>query len=233
MWRGVSRFTPARTQNSFVMVGGISQRFICYPLQKPDQNGETLLNWIAELRPENQALVDRSDWNKQATADAFVAEFADWDFGWLRVPAIVEKSLDIWEYPIVDRDPVDHWVDGRVVLMGDAAHAMFPHGSGGASQRIVDTRVLGACLLEHGVGESALQAYEKKLLASVNELVERNRGEGPLGVLFDIEDKIACGAPINTAIDEQAVADFMAGYKQAAGTARDALNIAAPIIAPG
>ena len=230
MWRGVSRFAPPRTNNSFVMVGGISQRFVCYPLEKQDPQGETLLNWIAELRPENMARVDRSDWNKAATADAFMSEFTDWDFDWLNVPDIVERATGIWEYPMVDRDPIDHWVEGRVALMGDAAHAMFPHGSGGASQGIVDTRVMGACLLEHGVSEDALAAYQRRLLKPVNELVARNRGEGPLGVLFDIEEKVAQGAGVAEAIDEDAVAAFMARYKEAAGTARDALNAAVPII---
>jgi len=230
MWRGVSRYAPPRTKNSFVMVGGISQRFICYPLETPDSEGETLLNWIAELRPENMAHIDRSDWNKEASPEAFMDKFADWDFEWLSVPDIVNCASGIWEYPMVDRDPVDHWVEGRVALMGDAAHAMFPHGSGGASQGIVDTRVMGACLLEHGVCEAALAAYQQRLLAPVNELVERNRGEGPLGVLFDIEAKVAAGTAVSDAIDQDAVAVFMARYKQAAGTARDALNAAAPTI---
>ncbi len=231
MWRGVSRTAPPRTKNSFVMVGGITQRFICYPLQSLDENGETLLNWIAELRPDSST-VDKSDWNKRASADAFMSEFLDWDFDWLNVPDIVARSSEIWEYPMVDRDPVKRWVEGRVALIGDAAHAMFPHGSGGASQGIVDTRVLGACLQVHGVTARALLEYEKRLLEPVNELVLRNRGEGPLGVLFDIEERVASGKQISEAIDEQAVAEFMAAYKAAAGTARDTLNASAPIIMP-
>ena len=230
MWRGVSRAVPPRTKNSFVLVGGISQRFICYPVEPLDEKGETLLNWIAELRPDS-AHIDTSDWNQRASADAFIGEFTDWDFGWLNVPDIVERSDEIWEYPMVDRDPVDHWVEGRVALIGDAAHAMFPHGSGGASQGIVDTRVLGACLREHGVAEQALLAYQKRLLNPVNQLVERNRGEGPMGVLFEIESRVAQGKPITEAIDREVVAAFMARYKEAAGTARDTLNAAPATIA--
>jgi len=229
MWRGVSRAVPPRTKNSFVMVGGISQRFICYPVEPLDDNDETLLNWIAELRPDS-AVVDRSDWNQRAEAEAFMEEFLDWDFGWLSVPDIVGRSAEIWEYPMVDRDPVDSWVENRVALIGDAAHAMFPHGSGGASQGIVDTRVLGACLHTHGVTPAALEAYEDRLLAPVNDLVRRNRGEGPIGVLLDIEDRISKGATISEAIDKQAVAEFMAAYKDAAGTSRDTLNSSDPIV---
>lgn len=229
MWRGVSRAAPPRTKNSFVMVGGIEQRFICYPVEPLDDNGETLLNWIAELRYD-AASVDKSDWNKKAHTDAFLGEFLDWKFDWLSVPEIVSRSTDVWEYPMVDRDPIEQWVDGRVALIGDAAHAMFPHGSGGASQAIVDTRVMGSCLRQHSIIEDAFKDYEGRLLEPVNELVMRNRGEGPIGVLIDIEKRLADGMKIDEAIDKKVVADFMQAYKEAAGTSRDKLNASAPII---
>ena len=229
MWRGVSRSKPPRTKNSFVMIGGISQRFICYPVEPLDGNGETLLNWIAELRPDS-AQVDKSDWNQKASAEAFMNEFKDWVFDWLDVNEIVARAEGIWEYPMVDRDPIEQWVDGRTVLIGDAAHAMFPHGSGGASQSIVDTRVLGAALQKHGETLDALKAFEARQVKPINELVMRNRGEGPMGVLLEIEARIANGQSINDAIDPEAVEQFMFRYKEAAGTARDALNAAAPIV---
>jgi len=229
MWRGVSRAAPPRTKNSFVMVGGIEQRFICYPVEPLDDNGETLLNWIAELRYDS-ATVDKSDWNKKAHTDAFLDQFLDWDFGWLNVPEIVGRATDVWEYPMVDRDPIGQWVDGRVALIGDAAHAMFPVGSGGASQAIVDTRVMGSCLKKNANIEAALKEFEARLLAPVNELVMRNRGEGPIGVLIDIEKRLADGMKIDEAVDEEVVANFMQAYKEAAGTSRDTLNSSAPII---
>ena len=229
MWRGVSHTKPPRTKNSFVMVGGIKQRFVCYPVQPLDHNGETMLNWIAELRPETHA-VDKSDWNKKASQEAFMHAFTDWDFDWLNIPEIVNYAEDIWEYPMVDRDPLTSWLDGRVALMGDAAHAMFPHGSGGATQGIVDTRIMGACLNSFGVTEHALGKYEKKLLGPVNQLVERNRQEGPLGVYFDIENRVAQGMSVNEAINPNEVKSFMLRYKEAAGTARDTLNNAPPIV---
>lgn len=127
---------------------------------------------------------------------------------------------------MVDRDPIPTWLDGRVALMGDAAHAMFPHGSNGASQAIVDARVLGAAIKAHGPTPAALQAYEAQLLEPINALVLRNRGEGPLGVLINIEKRIAAGASIEQAIDPEEIALYMAKYKEAAGFARDALNAA-------
>ena len=234
MWRGVSRWQPPRTNNSFLFIGGIDQRFICYPVEPLDSAGKTLLNWVAELRvdPSQAEQLEKSDWNRPAVASAFMKAFSDWDFGWIDVPGIVACAEGIWEFPMVDRDPVDSWQDGRVGLIGDAAHAMFPVGSGGASQSIVDARVLGAMLEDHGVNEAALAAYEDKLLLPVNDIVVRNRGEGPVGVLHDIEARVADGIPIEAAIDKDAVATFMSRYKEAAGTARDALNAAPAIIGP-
>lgn len=230
MWRGVSRCKPPRSKNAFVMVGGIHQRFISYPVEPLDAKGETMLNWIAELRPNDSRSVDQSDWNKPAQAEAFMAEFEDWKFDWMDVPDIVARAEGIWEYPMVDRDPIDAWTDDRVVLIGDAAHAMYPHGSSGASQAIVDGRVLGAALRSEGLTPAALRSFEAKVLPSVNELVLRNRSEGPLGVLIDIEQRIASGASIEDAIDAGEVEAFMARYKEAAGFARDALNTAPAII---
>ena len=231
MWRGVSRYTPPRNKNAFVFVGGIAQRFICYPVEPLDANGETQLNWIAELHPKDSGSIDQSDWNRPASADAFLAKFVDWDFGWLNVPDIVRKAEGIWEFPMVDRDPVERWTDGRVVLIGDAAHAMFPHGSGGASQAIVDTRVLGAALQRRGPVADALRDFEGQLLKPVNDVVLRNRSQGPAGVLLDIEARIAQGRSVTDAIDPQEIASFMERYKTAAGTARDTLNAAPQIIA--
>ena len=230
MWRGVSRCAPPRTKNSFVMVGGMEQRFVCYPVEPLDRHGETLLNWIAELRPKNQQEVNQSDWNKPAQATAFMHQFQDWRFDWLDVPEIVSRAEGIWEYPMVDRDPVEHWTDGRAVLIGDAAHAMYPHGSNGATQAIVDTRVLGAAIQQHGLSTAALAQYEERQLGPVNELLMRARGEGPIGVLIDIEKRLSEGSTLTQAIDREEIENFMARYKQAAGFDRDALNTSQQII---
>lgn len=230
MWRGVSRCVPPRTKNSFVMVGGMEQRFVCYPVEPLDKNGETLLNWIAELRPQDQQEVDQSDWNKPAQAKTFMHKFQDWRFGWLDVPEIVSRAEGIWEYPMVDRDPVERWTDGRAVLIGDAAHAMYPHGSNGATQGIVDTRVLGAAIKEHGLSTAALAQYEARQLGPINELLMRARGEGPIGVLIDIEKRLSEGKTLAEAINRQEVETFMARYKQAAGFDRDTLNASEKIV---
>jgi len=140
----------------------------------------------------------------------------------------------IFEYPMIDRDPVPTWVDGRVALLGDAAHVMYPTGSNGASQAVMDARVLGASILEHGVTAAALQAYDARLCAEISAVVLRNRGAGPFGLLNLLDER--CGGVFDDIDDVIPAAEreaFMSRYKTAAGFAMETLNNAPPIIPSG
>jgi flavin-dependent dehydrogenase len=135
---------------------------------------------------------------------------------------------------MIDRDPVSTWRDGNVALMGDSAHAMYPTGSNGASQAIIDARVLGTCLLEHGVTPQALAAYNEQLCGPVSELILRNRGAGPFGLLNMVDER--CGGEfdnIDDVIPSDERAEFMAKYKAAAGFAIEKLNSSPRTIAEG
>ncbi len=135
---------------------------------------------------------------------------------------------------MIDRDPVATWVDGPVALMGDAAHAMYPTGSNGASQAVVDARVLGAMMLAHGVTPAALAAYDAALCGPISEVVLRNRGAGPFGLLNLVDER--CGGvfdDIDTVVPPDERAAFMAAYKRAAGFAMEKLNAAPRTIAEG
>ncbi len=135
---------------------------------------------------------------------------------------------------MVDPDPVDRWVDGRVCLIGDAAHVMYPVGSNGASQAIVDARILGAKFIEHGPGPAALESFEAQLLEPISALVLRNRGHGPIGILGLVDERSdGWFDDIDDVIPRHEVEAFMADYKAAAGFAMEALNAAPPTIAPG
>ena len=132
---------------------------------------------------------------------------------------------------MIDRDPIPTWVQGRVALLGDAAHAMYPTGSNGASQAVVDARTLGACLVAHGVGQAALKAYDDKLCGPVSKLVLRNRGAGPFGLLDIVDER--CGGhfdDIDAVLPAAERAAFLADYKAAAGFAIEALNAAPPTL---
>ena len=224
MWRGISEGLPTRTQNSFVLMGSMEQRFVCYPISKPDpKTGLSRINWIAELTLPTHESATQSDWNSAAEIEDFISPFNHWQFDWLDVPALIKSADAVYEYPMVDRDPVDHWVEGPVVLIGDAAHAMYPVGSNGASQGIVDARELGAKLKALGLTTDALLAYQSSVLPAVNELVLRNRGAGPIGILGVIEARGPFQS-IDEVISTDEIREFMSAYKEAAGFALSTLN---------
>lgn len=235
MWRGTTPGVPIRTGASFVGVGSLKHRVVLYPISPVDPaTGLATINWIAEITVDNAQGWTQGDWNRRVALDEFSHHFDGWDFGWLDVPAMLRGARDIFEYPMIDRDPVPTWVDGRVALLGDAAHVMYPVGSNGASQAIVDARVLGAQMLAHGVGPEALQAYDSRLCADISALVLRNRGAGPFGLLGLVDER--CGGvfdDIDQVIPAAEREAFMARYKAAAGFAIETLNAAPPTIAPG
>lgn len=235
MWRGTSPGLPVRSGSSFIGLGSARHRMVIYPISPADpETGLATINWIAEVTVDNSEGWQSADWSKQVALEDVLRHFHDWTFDWLDVPALLSGAERIYEYPMIDRDPVPTWVDGSVALMGDAAHVMYPTGSNGASQAIIDARVLGACMIEHGVTPQALSAYDDKLCKKVSELVLRNRGAGPFGILNIVDER--CGGVfdnIDDVMPPEERAEFAAGYKAAAGFAIEALNAAPPTIPPG
>ncbi len=135
---------------------------------------------------------------------------------------------------MIDRDPLHTWRDGMAALLGDAAHAMYPTGSNGGSQAIVDARVLGAAMVEYGVTHEALAAYDAKLCGPISQLVLRNRGAGPFGLLNVVDER--CGGTfdnIDNVVPPTERAEFMAGYKAAAGFSIERINKAPQTIPNG
>jgi len=235
MWRGTSLAKPIRTGSSFIGLGTHRQRMVIYPISHPDpETGLALINWIAEVTYDDPSARETTGWFNRVGLDDFIHHFEDWTYDWIDVPALIRGADAAYENPMIDRDPVATWVDGSVALMGDAAHPMYPTGSNGASQAIIDARVLGAKFLEHGVGATALAAFDAELCQPVSEIVLRNRGAGPFGLLNMVNDR--CGGSfdhIDDVIPAAERQDFMAKYKAAAGFARDSLNAAPPTIAAG
>ncbi len=235
MWRGTSPGVPVRSGASFVGLGTHRHRLVFYPISPPDPGtGLAEINWIAEVTVDNSDGWTNGDWNKKAELSEFLHHFEDWQHEWLDVPALLSGAREVYEYPMIDRDPVPTWVDGGVALLGDAAHVMYPTGSNGASQAIVDGRVLGAAFLELGVTPAALRAYDAALCEPVSQLVLRNRGAGPFGLLNMVDDR--CGGAfdnIDDVLPESERVEFMARYKAAAGMAIETLNAAPPTIPAG
>jgi len=235
MWRGTTWGKPIRSGASFVGLGTHRQRVVFYPISHPDpQTGLSMINWIAEVTLDSSEGWKQAGWFRQVPAAEFIHHFDGWIWDWLDVPALIRGADSVYENPMIDRDPVPTWRDGPVALIGDAAHAMYPTGSNGGSQAIVDARVLGASMVEHGVNERALAAYDGTLCAPISQLILRNRGAGPFGLLNMVDER--CGGTfenIDDVISPKERTEFMAGYKAAAGFAIDRLNNARPTIPVG
>jgi 2-polyprenyl-6-methoxyphenol hydroxylase-like FAD-dependent oxidoreductase len=235
MWRGTTLGKPIRSGASFVGLGTHRQRVVLYPISQPDPvTGLAVINWIAEV------VVDKDDgrysngWFRPVQVEDFAHHFANWTYDWLDVPDLLRRSDVAYENPMIDRDPVPSWQDGPVALMGDAAHAMYPTGSNGASQAIMDARHLGAAMLQHGVSEAALREYDHRFCGPISELVLRNRGAGPFGLLNIVDER--CGGEfdnIDDVVPPEERNAFMERYKSAAGFAIEQLNNAPSTITPG
>ena len=225
MWRGTVRTKPLRTESSFIGLGTHQHRMVIYPISKPEADGTVLTNWIAELTIDRNEGWFEDNWFKEVPIESFAHHFEGFRYDWLDVPSMLNESECGYMNPMIDRDPVATWIDGPVALMGDAAHAMYPTGSNGASQAIVDARVIGAAILTQGLTPDALKSYDDQLCKKVSELVLRNRSAGPFGLLDILNDR--CGGVfenIETVISLEERNEFMRKYKTAAGFAIEALN---------
>ncbi len=231
MWRGTSRAVPLRTGSSFVGLGTSRHRVVLYPISAPDSHGLAEINWIAEQTYDAAHDWSKTGWFRPVELSTFAHQFDGFVYDWLDLPALLKGSDTVYENPMIDRDPIPTWADGPVALLGDAAHPMYPTGSNGASQAIIDGRVLGRIFVERGVSAASLAAYDAELCEPVGKVVLRNRGAGPFGLLKMVEDR--CGGEferIDDVIPRAEREQFMLAYKQAAGFARDTLNAAPPII---
>ncbi len=235
LWRATSQARPFFGGGAMALAGHDTQRVVAYPISEADpESGLVTLNWIAELRGDPSRGWNKEDWNRAARIADFLPQFESWNFDWLDVPSLIKSADQVFEYPMVDRDPLDQWTDGHVTLMGDAAHPTYPVGSNGATQAIVDARVIGAALLRHGLTNSALLEYESQMRPLTTAVCTANRGSGPDAILQQIED--LCGGQfddINDVIAHKELAAHAEHYKQLAGFSVDALNAKPPLIAEG
>ncbi|MGE0701522.1 MAG: flavin-dependent oxidoreductase, partial [Hyphomicrobiaceae bacterium] len=235
LWRGVTLAAPYLDGRTMIMAGHERQKFVCYPIsRKALDEGRAVVNWIAELKFAPDHAWRREDWNRPGKLEEFLPRFEDWRFPWLDVPALIRGARGCFEYPMVDRNPLQRWSHGRVTLLGDAAHPMYPIGSNGASQAILDARVLTRELLAHGTTPAALQAYEAERNPATARIVLANRGNGPEQVMQLVEERAPGGYDrIEDVLSPAELEDAAAGYKRLAGFDRETLNSRPPIVTTG
>ena len=188
MWRGVTRWTPILSGASMIRAGWFTHgKLVIYPIRdRVDDEGRQLVNWVVEIEtPKHLA----RDWNRRGSLDDFAGTFADWHFDWLDVPAFLAATDGVYEFPMVDQDPLPWWTQGRITLLGDAAHPMVARGSNGAGQAILDARALTTHLAGAGDPGAALAAYEAERLRATSEVVRMNRANPPDAILREVYER--------------------------------------------
>lgn len=194
MWRGVTPGTPFLSGATLAVAGSTtSRKFVAYPIARRD-DGTVLINWVAEAMIGGAAPPVRPDWTREGRLAEALPYFRDWTFGWLDIAGLMTRTTEILEYPMVDRDPLPFWGRGLVTLTGDAAHPMYPVGSNGGSQAIIDASVLARSLADKEAvaeGPGALAAYEAARLPTVSKIVLANRSM-PVDAVLDM---VAARAP--------------------------------------
>ena len=225
MWRGVTRWEPILSGASMVRAGWLATgKLVLYPIRdRIDPEGRQLVNWVAELETPRHT---QRDWNRRGALSDFIAAYEDWHFDWLDVPAFMRAADAILEFPMIDQDPLPWWSRGRVTLLGDAAHPMYPRGSNGAGQAILDARSLADCLSTHGDVVQALQAYESARLEATSNVVKANRANPPDAILREVFERTGDRpfTHIDDVISAQELVALSDGYKRIAGYHREALT---------
>ncbi|MDB5753502.1 MAG: hypothetical protein JWP65_3923 [Ramlibacter sp.] len=189
MWRATTEMEPFLGGKAMIMAGTPPHKFVCYPISiKTAEQGRSLVNWIADIRIGGPSPYKRENWTQRADMQTVLKYFQDWKFDWLDIPGLISKATTVYEYPLMDREPFASWTDGRATLLGDAAHPMYPMGSNGASQAILDAEAITNALLVEPDVERALARYENERRPATAAVVLANRESGPERVMKLADD---------------------------------------------
>ena len=226
LWRGVTESEPFLGGRTMIMAGFQHRKFVCYPIDPATSaRGRSMTNWIAELTFPVDHEYRREDWNRRGRLEDFLPQFEDWKFDWLDVPKLIRDAEVVYEYPLVDRDPVESWTSGRLTLLGDAAHPMYPIGSNGASQAILDARTFAFELAQGDSPDAAIARYEAQRRPPTSKIVMANRGNGPEQVMQLAHERAPNGfADLDAVISKAERDEIAANYKRLAGFDKEALS---------
>jgi 2-polyprenyl-6-methoxyphenol hydroxylase-like FAD-dependent oxidoreductase len=227
LWRGVAESPPFLDSHTMIMAGHERTKFVCYPINHhASQAAAQVINFIAEQRFDEQQLSEREDWSRPGRFEDFLPAFESFRFDWLDVPTFISSAAAVWVYTMVDRDPMPKWTHGPVTQLGDAAHPMYPIGSNGASQAILDARVLTGCLrYSRDDLERGLMRYDEIRRPATSRIVLSNRQNGPEAVMQLVEDRAPNGfAKLDDVVSREELQSTADRYKQVAGFAVAELN---------
>jgi 5-methylphenazine-1-carboxylate 1-monooxygenase len=221
MWRGAIEREPYLDGETMVIAGHHDSKMVIYPIsEEARQRGRSLVNMTAEINIGRDTPYPREDWNRSASVGEFIHAFEDWKFDFMDIPATLRATRNILVYPMVDRDPLPFWSKGRVTLLGDAAHPMYPIGANGASQAFLDADALGNAFVETGCKDpvEALQIYEGRRLQAAANVVKANRSKGPEAVLQLARERVKGPTDdVGALISPEELAAITTGYQKVAG----------------
>jgi len=188
-WRGVTRRKPILDGRTYFRIGSIlTGKIVIYPIVDDiDGGGNQLINWTTEIKRDAPR---KNDWNRPGELADFYPVYERWTFDWLDVAQLIRESEIILEYPMVDKDPIARWMFGRVTFAGDAAHPMYPRGSNGSAQAVIDARVLADQLQQSSDPRDALRAYEAERLPATARVVRTNREFPPDFINIKVEELV-------------------------------------------
>ena len=224
MWRGVTEMPPFLDGRTMILAGVVRHRIVVYPIRNLT-DGRQIVNWVAEVRTEDGRPMPPQSWNRVVDVAEPLRHFAKFDFDWLDVPKMIEGAAEVLAYPMVDRDPLPTWRRGNVTLLGDAAHPMYPVGSNGASQAIIDARVLARELAQQPSVGDALDAYEAMRLPATAAVVAANRAAGPEQCMELVAERAPHGFDrLDDVISQDELTEIATRYRLLAGFDPVALN---------
>jgi 5-methylphenazine-1-carboxylate 1-monooxygenase len=225
MWRALTEAAPCLTGSSMVIIGHFGKRTVVYPITAPADDGRSLINVVLEAKTGGGRPMPRQDWTHAVDRDEIRALFATMRFDWLDVAELIETAQQWWQYPMVDRDPLPAWRSGRITLLGDAAHPMYPVGANGASQAILDARTLARTLALAPTIEAALDEYESTRRPATAAIVAANRDVGAEKCMELAEQRAPNGFDrIEDVFAPGELEALSTRYKHTAGFAPDILN---------
>ena len=229
LWRGATEWPPFLTGRDMVIAGGMEAKLVLYPISNDTEDpGKVLMNWAvgAKLGDGSGPPPRREDWSREGRLDEvlpFVENVFKLDV--LDAVALIRATPEFFEYPMCDRDPIPQWTFGRITLLGDSAHPMYPVGSNGASQAILDARCLTDMLLAHDDPRAALKAYEAERVPVTTEIVETNRKGGPERVIDVVTQRAPDGFDkLEDVASREELAAIVGGYSQLAGFTQEDVN---------
>jgi 2-polyprenyl-6-methoxyphenol hydroxylase-like FAD-dependent oxidoreductase len=195
MWRGATDWPVFLDGATVVIAGGNAAKLVLYPIAPGSAPDRRLTNWAVcvAVGADGDPAPQRADWARRASVDDLAPHLERFRTPHVDLPALVAATGDVYEYPMCDRDPLPSWSHGRITLLGDAAHPMFPMGSNGAGQAILDVAALRRHLVAHADPVTALAEYEDERRPATADIVLSNRIGGPERVIDEVEARAPDG----------------------------------------